>query len=87
MEVLTNVYLQYSEVKYLIMSLLLGHRRMGHGPHVLINRPIKIDLGNNGDDLPEMLNARWSRHLKVRASVGDVNNKDYTFNCTWEQYL
>ena len=55
---------------------------MGHGPHVLIDRPIKIDLGNNGDDLPEMLNARWSRHLKVRASVGDVNNKDYTFNCT-----
>ena len=32
--------------------------------------------------LPEMSNFGWSRHLKVGASVGDVNNKDYTFNCT-----
>ena len=68
--------------------------------HVLINRPIKNDLRNSGDDnrkklesknatktplhLPEMSNFGRSRHLKVGASVGDVNNKDYKFNCTWE---
>ena len=66
--------------------------------HVLINRPIKIDLGNNGDDnrktlesknthkkkhgLPEMSNFGRSTLLKDGASVGNVNNKDYTFNCT-----
>ena len=60
--------------------------------HVLINRTIKIDVGNNGDDhrkkletkkhaqpkhrLPEMSNFGQSRHLKVGKSVGDVNNKD-----------
>ena len=69
---------------------------------VFINRQIEIDLGNNGDDhrkkletkqaqpkhrLPEISNVRWSRHLKVGTSVGDVNNKDYTFNCTQKHYL
>ena len=60
--------------------------------HVLINRTIKIDVGNNGDDhrkkletkkhaqpkhrLPEMSNFGQSRHLKVGKSVGDVNYKD-----------
>ena len=32
--------------------------------------------------LPKMSIFEQSRHLKVGASVGDVNNKDYTFNCT-----
>ena len=68
--------------------------------HVLINRPVKNDLWNNGNDnrknleskklhatnaplhLPEMSNFGRSRHLKAGASVGDFNNKDYTFNCT-----
>ena len=66
--------------------------------HVLIiNRPIEIDLWNNGDDhgknvwdqtctpkhcLPEMSNVGQSRLLKDGASVGDVNNKDYAFTCT-----
>ena len=32
--------------------------------------------------LPKMSNFGRSRHLKVGASVGDVNKKHYTFKCT-----
>ena len=32
--------------------------------------------------LPEISNFGRSRLLKDGASVGNVNNKDYTFNCT-----
>ena len=90
MEMLTNIYLQYGEVGYLIMPVrrICGVKEeMVSIFHVLISKPIKNDLRNNRDDnrKKESKNThnaefRRSRHLKVGVSVGAVNNKDYKFN-------
>ena len=53
MEMLTNIYLQYGEVGYLIMPVrrICGVKEeMVSIFHVLISKPIKNDLRNNRDD-------------------------------------
>ena len=51
-----NVYLQYGEVEYLIMSFAVGPQIYGEKEEIvsifraLINRPMRVDSRNNGDD-------------------------------------
>ena len=65
---LINVYLQYGEVPDNVNAV--GPRAYGVKEemvsifHVLINRPIKIDLGNNGDDHRRKLETKNTHNQK-----------------------
>ena len=67
-EMLINVYLQYGEVPDNVNAV--GPRAYGVKEemvsifHVLINRPIKIDLGNNGDDHRRKLETKNTHNQK-----------------------
>ena len=78
MEMLTNIYLQYGEVEYLTHVAAVGPRICGVKEemvsifHVLINRPVKNDLGNNRDDNRKNLESKNMHNESTTAFTKNV---------------